>query len=191
MEHLLWLNWSFTPLIHKKQAISDATDRILEFWLQILNLHENLVLTIYNMSYSGVISSAPFLVIIIVFAPVRITDQIWWCPFQIPHLCEILHLLTYKSSHVEHVIRLPSINLYYFNLLFIGYPKALLMVTSSIIRYSKTLLWHWIYIHVYPFPKLPNLVSPITELTSQLDLHSKSVLNAYTYVPVPWIAKFG
>ena len=56
------------------------------------------------------------------------------------HLCEILHLLTCKSSHVEHVIRLPSINLYYFNLLFIGYPKALLMVTSSIIQYSQTLL---------------------------------------------------
>ena len=54
----------------------------------------------YNMSYSGVVSSVPFLAIIIVFAPVRTTDQIWWCPFQIPHLCEILHLLTYKSSHV-------------------------------------------------------------------------------------------
>ena len=27
------------------------------------------------------------------------------------------------------------------------------------------------YICVYHFPKLPNLVSPITELTSQLDLH--------------------
>ena len=39
---------------------------------------------------------------------------------------------------MEHVIRLPSINLYYFNLLFIGYPKTLLMVTSSIIEYSKT-----------------------------------------------------
>ena len=140
MEHLLWLNWSFTSLIHKQQAISDATDRIWEFWLQILNLHEKLVLTMYNMSYSGVVSSVPLLVIIIVFAPVRTTDQIWWCPFQIPHLCEILHLLTCKSSHVEHVIRLPSINLYYFNLLFIGYPKALLMVTSSIIQYSKTLL---------------------------------------------------
>ena len=94
----------------------------------------------YNMSYPGVVSSVPFLVIIIVFAPVRTTDQIRWCPFQIPHLCEILHLLTCKSSHVEHVIRLPSINLYYFNLLFISYPKALLMVTSSIIQYSKTLL---------------------------------------------------
>ena len=35
---------------------------------------------------------------------------------------------------------LPSINLYYINLSFIGYPKALLMVTSSIIQYSKTLL---------------------------------------------------
>ena len=91
------------------------------------------------MSYSGVVSSVPFLVII-VFAPVRTTDQIWWCPFQIPHLCEISHLLTCKSSHVEHVIRLPSINLYCNNLLFISYLKALLMVTSPIIQYSKTLL---------------------------------------------------
>ena len=126
---------------------------------------------------------------------------------------------------IEHVIRLHSINLCYFNLLFISYPKALLMVTSSIIQYSKTLLiefhqnrilmryilnvtkrppdcmlrsywklmsrpylhhilWHWIHIHVYQFPTLPNLVSPITELTSQLDPHWKSVLNAFTYVPV-------
>ena len=138
----MWLNWSSTVLIHTKWAISDATDRILEFWLQILNLHEKLVHKMYNISYSGVILSVPFLVIIIVFAPVRTTDQIWCCPFQIPHVCEISHLLTCKSSHVEHVIRLPSINLYYFNLLFIGYPKALLMVTSSIIQYSKTS--HWI-----------------------------------------------
>ena len=188
----------------------------------------------YNMSYSGVVSSVPFLVIIIVFSPVRTTDQIWWRPFQIPHLCEILHILTCKSSHVEHVIRLPSINLYYFNLLFMGYPKALLMVTSSIIQYSKTLLiefyrnrflmmyilnnvtkqppdyiknimlksywklmsrhhilWHWIHIHAYQFPKLPNLVSPITELTLQLNPHWKLVLNAYTYVPIPKITKFG
>ena len=191
MEHLLWLNQSFTPLIHKKQAISDATDRILEFWLQILNLHEKLVLPMYNMLYSGVVSSVPFLVIIIVFAPVRTTDQIWWYLFQILHLCEISHLLTCKSSHVEHVIRLPSINLYYFNLLFIGYPKALLMVTSSIIQYSKTLLRHWIHIQVYQFPTLPNFISPITELTSQLDPHWKLVLNAYTYVPIPKITKFG
>ena len=91
------------------------------------------------MSYSGVISSVLFLVIIIVFAPVRTTDQIW-CPFHIPHLCEISHLLTCKSSHVKHVIRLPSINLYYFNLLFIGYPKALLMVTSSIIQYISYIM---------------------------------------------------
>ena len=176
----------------------------------------------YNMTYSGVVSSVPFLVIIIVFAPVRTTDQIWWCPFQIPHLCEILHLLTCKS-YVEHVIRLPSINLHYFNLLFIGYPKALLMVTSSIIQYSKTLLWHWIHtytcvpisqirlvhslnwhhswihienqcwihIHMYQFPELPNLVSSITKLMLQLDPHWKSVLNAYTYVPIPKIPKFG
>ena len=41
---------------------------------------------------------------------------------------------------MEHVIGLSSINLYYFNLLFIGYPKALLMVISSIIQYSKALL---------------------------------------------------
>jgi hypothetical protein len=134
LEHLLWLNWSFAPLIHKKQAISDATDRILEFWLQILNLHKKLVLVMYNMSYYGVVSSVPFLVIIIVFAPARTTDQIWWCPFQILHLCEISHLLTYKLSHVEHVIRLHPNNLYYLNLLFIGYPKALLMVMSSIIQ---------------------------------------------------------
>ena len=140
MEHLLWLNWSFIPLIHKKQAISDATNRILEFWLQILNQHETLILKMYNMLYSGVFLSVPFLVIIIVFFPVRTTDQIWWYPFQIPYLCEISHLLTCKSSHVKHVIRLPSINLYYFNLLFIGYPKALLIVTSSIIQYSKTIL---------------------------------------------------
>ena len=38
--------------------------------------HEKLVLTMYNISYSGVVSSVPFLVIIIVFAPVRTTDQI-------------------------------------------------------------------------------------------------------------------
>ena len=81
LEHLQWLNWSFAPLIHKMQAISDTTDRILEFWLQILNLHKNLVLVMYNMSYSGVVSSVPFLVIIIVFAPVRTADQIWWCNF--------------------------------------------------------------------------------------------------------------
>ena len=31
----MWLNWSSTVLIHTKWAISDATDRILEFWLQI------------------------------------------------------------------------------------------------------------------------------------------------------------
>ena len=140
MEHLLWLNWSFAPLIHKKQAISDTTDRMLEFLLQIMNLHKKLVLAMYNMSYSDVVSSVPFLIIIIVFAPIRTPDQIWWCPFQIPHLCEILHLLTYKPSHVEHVIRLPSNNLYYFNLLFIGYPKALLMVTSSIIQCLLTII---------------------------------------------------
>jgi hypothetical protein len=127
-------------LIHTKWAISDATDKILEFWLQILNLHKKLVLVMYNMSYSGVVSSVPFLVIIIVFAPARTTDQIWWCSFQIPHLCEISHHLTYKLSHVEHVIRLPPNNLYCLNLLFISYPKALLMVMSSIIQCLLTIV---------------------------------------------------
>ena len=63
-------------------------------WIYI----KKLVLVMYHMSYSGVVSSVPFLVIIIVFAPVKTTDQIWWCPFQIPHLCENLHLLTYMWS---------------------------------------------------------------------------------------------
>ena len=43
------------------------------------DLHKNLVLVMYNMSYSGVVSSVPFLVIIIVFAPVRTTDQCGAC----------------------------------------------------------------------------------------------------------------
>jgi hypothetical protein len=63
-------------LIHKKQAISDATDRMLEFLLQIMNLYKKLVLAMYNMSYSDVVSSVPFLIIIIVFAPIRTPDQI-------------------------------------------------------------------------------------------------------------------
>ena len=63
-------------MIHKKQTISDATDRMLEFLLQIMNLHKKLVLAMYNMSYSDVVSSVPFLIIIIVFASIRTTDQI-------------------------------------------------------------------------------------------------------------------
>ena len=51
--------------------------------------------------------------------------------------------------------------------------------------------WCWMHIHTYQFPELPNLVIPITKLTSQLVPHWKLVLNAYTYVPVPRIAKFG
>jgi len=101
----------------EKQAISDATDRILEFWFQILNLHKKLALVTYSMSYSSMISVVPFLIIIIVFAPARTADQIWWCPIQIPHLCGILHPLTFKSSYVEQVVRSPLNNLYYLNLL--------------------------------------------------------------------------
>ena len=51
--------------------------------------------------------------------------------------------------------------------------------------------WCWMHKHVYQFPKLPNLVSPIIKLTLKLVPHWKLVLNAYTYIPVPWIAKFG
>ena len=111
----MWLNWSSTVLIHTKWAISDATDRILEFWLQILNLHKKLVLMTYSMSYYGMVSVVPFLVIIIVFAPAKFADQIWWCPLQIPHFCGISHLLTYKSSLVEQGVRSPPNNLYYLN----------------------------------------------------------------------------
>jgi hypothetical protein len=72
----------------------------------------------------------------------------------IVHLCEILHLLTYKLSHVEHVNRSPPNNLYYLNLLFISYPKALLMVMSSIIQCLLTI--------VIPFPLI---------VTKKLDLN--------------------
>ena len=115
----MWLNWSSTVLIHTKWAISDATDRILEFWLQILNLHKKkLVLVTYGMSYYGMVSVVPFLVIIIVSASARAADQIWWCPLQIPHCCGMLHLLTCKLSLVEQGARSPPNNLYYLNLLF-------------------------------------------------------------------------
>ena len=124
----------------QNQAISDATDGILEFWLWVLNLHKKLVLVMYNMSYSGVVSSVPFLVIIIVFAPTKTPDQTWWHPFQIPHLCEISHLLSYKLSHVKHVNRLLPNNLYYLNLLFISYPKALLMVMPPTIQCLLTMV---------------------------------------------------
>ena len=98
-----------------KWAISDATDRILEFWLQILNILKKLVLVTYSMSYYSMVSVVPFLVIIIVFAPARTGNQIWWYPFQIPHFCGISHLLTYKSSLVEQGVRSPPNNLYYLN----------------------------------------------------------------------------
>jgi hypothetical protein len=51
----------------------------------ILNLHKKLVLVTYSMSYYDMVSVVPFLVIITVFALARTADQIWWCPFQIPH----------------------------------------------------------------------------------------------------------
>ena len=102
-------------LIHTKWAISDATDRILEFWLQILNLHKKLVRVTYSMSYYSMVSVVPFLVIIILFAPAGTADQIWWCPLQIPHFCGISHPLTYKSSLVEQGVRSPPNNLYCLN----------------------------------------------------------------------------
>ena len=105
-------------------------------WIYI----KKMVLVTYSMSYHNMVSVVPFLVMIIVFAPARATDQIWWCPFQIPHLCEISHLLTYKLSHAEHVIRLPPNNLYCLNLLIISYPKALLMVMSSTIQCLPTIV---------------------------------------------------
>ena len=51
--------------------------------------------------------------------------------------------------------------------------------------------WCWMHIHLYQFPKLPNLVSLITKLTSQLNSHWKTVLNAYTFVSILQITKFG
>jgi hypothetical protein len=113
-----WIDHLWCWYTKSRLMISDATDRILEFWFQILNVHKKLVLVIYSMSYSGMVSVVPFLVIIIVFAPARTVDQIWWCPLQIPHLCGFSHLLTYKSSHVEQRVRSPPNNLHYLNLLF-------------------------------------------------------------------------
>jgi len=170
-------------LIHTKWAISDATDRILEFWLQILNLHEKLVLVTYNMSYYGMVSVVPFLVIIIVFAPARTVDQIWWCPLQIPHFCGILHLLTYKLSLVEQGVRSPPNNLYYliYYYLTINLNDVQITWRTPWLKSDRTLmsglyphyiLWHWI------------AFSPL-----RLDPYWKLVLNAYTYVPIPKITK--
>ena len=136
-KHLLWLNWSFAQLIHKKQAISDTTDRISEFWLQILNLHTKLVLVMYNMSYSGVVSSVPFLIIIIVFAPVITTDQIWWW-FSDSTSLWISHLLTYKSSHVELVLGYLSIIciilFYYLSAIQNPYWSSIIQCLLAIVR---------------------------------------------------------
>ena len=51
--------------------------------------------------------------------------------------------------------------------------------------------WCQMHIHMHQFPKFPNLVSSITKLTLQLDPHWKLMLNAYTYVPITKITKFG
>ena len=83
-------------------------------WIYI----KKLVLVTYSMTYYGMVSVVPFLVIIIAFASARTTDQIWWCPLRIPHFCGIFHLLTYKLSLVEQGVRSPPNNLYYLNLLF-------------------------------------------------------------------------
>jgi hypothetical protein len=79
----------------------------------------------YNMSYSSVVSAVPFLVIIIVFALARTADQIQWCPLQISHLCGILHLLTYKLSHVEQVIMSLPNNMYCFEYMIYQLSKSL------------------------------------------------------------------
>jgi hypothetical protein len=158
-------------------AISDATDRILEFWLQILNLHKKLVLVTYIMSYYGMVSVVPFLVIIIVFAPARTADQIWWCPLQIPHPCGFLHLLTYKSLHVEQRVRSPPNNMHYLNLLFKQWcPDHIqnTVVENWCLDHTHTIYcgtglhfhhcgwvcignWCWMHTHMYQFPKFTKL----------------------------------
>ena len=109
MEHLLWLNWSFALLIHTKQAISNATH--MEYWNSDFRSWiyiKKLVLLMYNMSYASVVSSDPFLVIIIVFTPARAADQIWWCLLQIPHLYIIIYQL-FKSFTDGDVIYNPML----------------------------------------------------------------------------------
>ena len=130
------------------------------------------------MSYYGMVSVVPFLVIIIVFAPARTADQIWLCPLQIPHFCGISHLLTCKSSLVEQGVRSPPNNLYYLNYYLTINPNDVQITwrtpwlksdwTLMSGSYPHYILWHWI------------AFSPL-----QLDLYWKSVLNAYTYVPMP------
>jgi hypothetical protein len=103
LEHLLYLNWSFIPSININQPITHHTDGIFKFWLQTLNLHEKLVLMRYDIPYADEVWPMPFWIIIIVLALARAAGQIWRSPLQIPHFCEILHLLIYKSSHIEQV----------------------------------------------------------------------------------------
>jgi len=142
-----------------------------------------LVLVTYNMSYYGMVSVVPFLVIIIVFAPARTVDQIWWCPLQIPHFCGISHLLTYKLSLVEQGVRSPPNNLYYLIYYYLTINLNDVQITwrtpwlksdwtlmSGL--YPHYILWHWI------------AFSPL-----RLDPYWKLVLNAYTYVPIPKITK--
>jgi len=103
------------------------------------------------------ISVVPLSVIIIVFAPARTADRIWWCPLQIPHLCGISHLLTYKLSHVEQGVRSP-------------YIVALDCIFTITVGSTLKIGPECIYICTNS-QKLPNWVNPITKFTSQLNSH--------------------
>ena len=60
-------------ILAQNDLIICDTDRILEFWLHILNLHEKWVLAVYDMPFSDVIQPIPFLVII------TKDDQLGYC----------------------------------------------------------------------------------------------------------------